>query len=62
MDNFINSTKDKTKSWIQIGQISGVEVSVAVNLRSANFSILGSGLGPLTDSVMSDVFKEVAVV
>lgn len=64
MGNFINSRKDKTKSltWIQIGQMSGAEVSVpAAYLRSANFSILGSGLGPLTDSEMSDVFKEVTV-
>lgn len=62
MGNLINSRKDKTKalSWIQIGEMSGTEISVPASyLRSANFSILGSGLGPLTNSEMSNIFKKI---
>lgn len=64
MGDFIRSRTDKTKplNWIQIGQMSGAEISIpAAYLRSANFTILGSGLGPLTASEMTDVFKKIVV-
>lgn len=64
MGDFIKSRTDKTKAlnWIQIGQMSGSDVPIpAAYLRSANFTILGSGLGPLTASEMADVFKKIVV-
>lgn len=64
MGDLIKCRKDKTRAlnWIQIGQMSGAEVSVpAAYLRSTNFSILGSGIGPLTNPEMSDVFDKITV-
>lgn len=60
MHNLIHSREDKTRSlsWVQIGLIAGEDVAIPSSyLRSSNFTVLGSGIGPLSEDEMHEIFK-----
>lgn len=63
MRNLIRTRKGRTRALVQMGSISGTaEVAVQTSyLRNTNFSILGTVLGPLTNTEMSEIFKKCTI-